>query len=123
MSVSENDLYTTLLVLGRFTQMVDVFDFFEYDCEKLLRFVDRFGGMSIKVPDRNDLGRMARDVHIWTVLRKNRNMRAVRSLADLYGLAPIRVTDIYKKTNIAVSKLDEQSGMNVENWLHAKPKK
>ena len=107
----------TVFVLGRFTQMPDLLDFFGYDTRKFLEFVDRFGGMTISLPGREQVGRLARNMNIYRSLRRNRNIRTVENLAHLYGLTNARIGQIFAEVIKEVQDLDERSGDDTDEVI------
>ena len=115
----DDALTLTLFVLGRFSEMPDLLDFFEYDAVQFLKFIDRFGGMTLRLPDREKIGRMARNMNIYRTLNKHRSMRVMEELAREYGITHQRVLSIYDEVVAEVRKLDEQSGDDTCSILQA----
>jgi len=93
-------MYLTLMMLAKFTLMPEVLEFFDWDTKRFLRFIDLFGGTAINVPKREEVGRMARNVHILRAMERSDGHAPTvrRNLAELYGLSEERVKKIYMET-------------------------
>lgn len=105
-------LWIVALLMGRFTMLPELMDFFAYDAQKVLEFIDRFGGMSLVIPGRQEVGRMARDINIYRALTAAKNAENVKRLASLYGVTQDRVRAIFSETSEALEALDKQSGFD-----------
>lgn len=108
----EDDLHLTLLILARFSLMPDLLDFFNYDAGKLLHFIDRFGGMTIEIPAREDVAKIARNMHIYRELRKERSATTVEHLSRMYGITSERVRLLFDEVVIEMRRLADASGLN-----------
>lgn len=94
------DLYLTIMMLAKFSLMPELLEFFDWDTKRFLRFIDLFGGCVISVPERDEVGRMARNVHILRALERSDGHAPTirRQLAELYDLSEVRVKKIYEAT-------------------------
>lgn len=111
---TDSDLHTTLWLLGRFTLLPELLDFFDYECEKFLNFIDRFGGMTLEIPSRHEVGSMARNIHIYRSLSVTKTPAAIQRLADFYGMTAERIREIGRETKDELEKLDLASGQRSE---------
>lgn len=68
--------------------------------EALVKFIDIFGGTTIRVPSRDDLANAVRDVNIYLTLKHNR--AKVEDLASQYRLTNTVIEDIFLKVTSAV---------------------
>lgn len=103
----DQDLLLTLLVLDRWSLMPELLDFFDGDASRVLAFIDIFGGTVIKVPTRERMAVAARNLHIWSVLkRQESDQRDVGRLAGLYGLTPRQIRQVRDQTAEEVHALN-----------------
>lgn len=108
-------LWIVSLLMARFSMLPELLDFFSYDAKKLLQFIDRFGGMNIAVPPRQEVGRMARDINIYRSLSAAKSPENVKRLANLYGVTEERVKQIFAETDETLASLDKRSGCESRN--------
>lgn len=108
MGLGQSDLTLTLLILGRWTLMPELLDFFGGDSKTFLRFIDLFGGTTIEVPQRAEIARMARNTHIWTTMRKDPT--ADKRLAAFYDITPEYVRQVVTETEAEINGLDQRTG-------------
>lgn len=101
-------LYLTLMILSRFSLLPELLDFFG-STETFLSFIDRFGGMDIKIPPRDEIAKLARNVHIYKTLCGCHTTEAINRLADHYGLTTIRIRKIYEEVTREIEELDAAS--------------
>lgn len=102
-------LYLTLMILERFTQLPELLDFFG-SSQRFLDFIDRFGGMTLSIPDRPEIAKLARDLHIYQTLSKTPHQWVVDRMADYYGLTDTRIRQIFGEVKVKIQRLDEESG-------------
>jgi hypothetical protein len=72
--------------------------------EKVLKFMDIFGGMTIKVPDRSILERIVRDVDIYVTITGSPDVtEAVDLLSVRHQLPPEYVKEVYQRVKALCS--------------------
>lgn len=77
--------------------------------ELVMKFLDIFGGLTIKVPDRSFLEQATRDVDIFQMMSKSPDQEAaVDYLARKYDMIPDYVRECYDR----VKKIRERYGLN-----------
>lgn len=74
-----------------FPEIVEIFG-----AEAAVKFMDIFGGMTIKVPDRSILENAVRNTEIYLSLKRSNTPENARRLADEYGLSVDYVRDVYQ---------------------------
>lgn len=74
----------------------------EVGYEATMRFVEIFGGTSLRVPTMSELERAVRDVDIYETMR--RNTRSVSKLASKYKIPSDRVEQIYDRLKSTVAQ-------------------
>lgn len=105
-------MWIVALLMARFTMLPELLDFFQYDAKKLLEFIDRFGGMSVEIPPRHVVGRMARDIDIYRALSSTPTPEKIKYLAEKHGLTEQRVGQIRSETAETLATLDQRSGFD-----------
>ena len=93
-----SDMWPVLFIMQQFTMMADLLDYFDYDDEPFLRFVDMFGGMTLTVPTRDEIAKSARDYHVMRTLEADSSASSYARLKDLYGIEYERLRQIWKLT-------------------------
>lgn len=91
-------LYVLLVHSGRYELLPELYDVFGR--EHLIRFLEIFGGTTIKVPSEVELAQAARDVTIYCRLNeapKEGQEEVVASLAKEYNLDEGVVSQIYSR--------------------------
>lgn len=84
-------LELTLRVFFRDTLLLELYDFLA-DEDLFLKFVTRFGGLTVEVPTVADFASRARTMHICTTLNEDCGPpEAVERLATMYRLTTERV--------------------------------
>ena len=78
-----------------FPELLEVFG-----SESLLKFLDIFGGMTIRVPDRTLLQQALRDTDIFQKIQSQDNPGVTEALAVRYNISPDLVRDIYLRVKV-----------------------
>ncbi len=105
-------LWIVALLMARFTQLPELMDHFGYDAEETLRFIDRFGGMTLKIPPRATMGMMARDIDIYTSMLAMSSKDNAKRLAGIHGITEERVFEIARETRETLARLDRETGFD-----------
>lgn len=77
--------------------------------EALMKFLDIFGGVTFKVPDRSLLERAVRDTDIYETVRKSDAPEVVEHLSRKYSLPQEYVREIWRR----VKDLRQKAGLPV----------
>lgn len=93
-----------LLQTGQYTLFPEMLEVFGQ--ESVIKFLDIFGGITIRVPDRGVLERAVRDVDIYVTMAKCDNPEVVGDLARKYEVDEGYVRELYLK----VASLQEAIG-------------
>lgn len=90
-------LWVLLMTTGEFTLLPELYEVIGPD--KLVRFMELFGGTTIKVPDRDKLceAAMAIDIFSRCSVAAHRST-AIERMAEEYELPEARVLEIYTST-------------------------
>lgn len=95
----------TLHLYFSFGLMLELYDFLGENDRSFLQFVERFGGLELKIPTAEELSSRARATHIYASMeRDNQAERTVVVLANLYGITPERVRLIHKETALHAAR-------------------
>lgn len=99
-----SDMRMVLLLVAKWEPMVELLDFFDGDSSRLMEFVDLFGGTTLRVPSRDRIGQMARDLDVWTRLRATSDRRTeIEEIAREYQITPTRVEKIAEEMQEVVN--------------------
>lgn len=103
------ELEVLMLILQRFTNLPEVYDFLaDPEVEALsvdrrfLAFLDRFGGLTLVVPTRERVAQVVRDVHITRAVRQDPCLRNRERLAALFHLDLKTVKQVVKRMERAM---------------------
>lgn len=96
-----------LLQSGQYTLFPEMLEVFGE--EAVIKFLDIFGGITIRVPDRGVLERAVRDVDIYVTLSKCNTPEVAGDLARKYDVDEGYVRELYAK----VANLQEAIGAKV----------
>jgi len=86
----------TLVLLAKyeFTYLPELYDI--YGEENFVKFLDLFGGKTIKVPSNEEFSNACRDVRIYVSMKRRDDDQVANDLADLYLITPDMVRKIFK---------------------------
>lgn len=65
--------------------------------EHILKFIETFGGKTIKVPAIEDVEKTVEWITIWSLVRKNNSSENVKKIANRYGIKEAEVRLAYEK--------------------------
>lgn len=102
-----SDLLLTLLLLKRWSLLPELLDFFGQS-QDFYRFVDCFGGASIRIPSREEMGIAGRNLHIWQRLRANPGGKS--DLMSEHSLSEISIDKIVAEVESTMKESQDAVG-------------